>query len=524
MTTPTETINNERRSHAERLHELFRGAQDRHLTYDPARLRLVGSKMEMKDENDEGPRDRKEPPTVDLWEKHLAGTYPLGISPLRHDGMCRWGVIDIDVYDDLDHGALAREIQRARMPLVVCRSKSGGAHIFLFAADWIPQANMNAALVALAARLGHANAEVYPPVPGKKGNCVNLPYLGGSERWGVKPTGLDMHVLEFLERAETARCAPAEIARLTKTAAQKPVETAPSSRVLRKLTEMCDEIAGLTDGRKRALHDTAFLFGKYVLKDRVEADTVIGRLVAAGVAAGLEPGAAESHARNGLEGRLRKRGGADGGDDDENEGRFAEIDRIVRIVGGDEQMWRVTVADYGDITLPSREVWKNDVFNLRCAEILGVGFRRLSINAWADRLNAALTTAETEAAPTEASTTPLFHDALNDFLFDRHRAEAKEEMLLGKPWHDDKTGRIWFRFKDMYKQLCQGPGTPLQGKSRGKIGEMLRSIGRYGADLDVHKTTTGLKGKTTEVWWVLADILDGPTPELPLPKTEKPPI
>ncbi|MEZ2219624.1 hypothetical protein [Rhizobium sp. RCC_161_2] len=528
MTTPNETIiNNERRSHAARLHELFCGAEDRHLTYDPARLRLVGSKMEMKDENDEGPRDRKDPPTVDLWEKHLAGTYPLGISPLRHDGMCRWGLVDIDVYDDLDHSALANKIQRAALPLIVCRSKSGGAHVFLFVTDWIHQAEMNAALVAIAVRLGYADAEVYPPVPGKKGNCINMPMLGGSERWGVKPRGLDMSVVEFLYYVEKARCSPADVTRLAKTTAttQKPGSSAPSSRVLRNLTEKCDEIAGLTDGRKRALHDTAFLFGKYVLKDRIEPETVISKLIAAGVTAGLEPVAAESHARNGLEGRLRKRGGADGDDgDDENEGRFAEIDRIVMIEGGEEPMWRVTVADYGDITLPSREVWKNDVFNLRCAERLKVGFRRLSVNEWADRINAALSIAETEAAPTEASQHDLFRDALNDFLFDKHRAENMDELLLGKPYPDDEKDKVWFRFKDMYKRLCQGPGTPLQGVSRTKIGEMLRGIGRFGVDCDVHKTTAPICKKTTEVWWVRMGLLNGAMPQLPLPKTDRPPI
>jgi hypothetical protein len=515
---------NESRAYAARLFALFEGASDRHLTYDPARLRLVGSKMEMKDENDEGPRDRKEPPTIDLWERHLAGTYPLGISPLRDDGVCRWGVIDIDVYDSLDHGALALQTQRAALPLVICISKSGGAHCFLFADEWTPQADMNAALTAMAERIGHASAETYPPAPTKKGNCINMPLLGGSPRWGVKPNGLRMGVEEVVAAAEAARCSPTEIARLaamSKTMARMPGDAAPSSRVLRKLAEKCDDIAGLVDGRKRALHDTAFLFGKYVLKGRIDEAAVVSRLVAAGVEARLEHHIAESHVRNGLEARLRKRG-ADDDDDGEDDGRFPEIEKIVIITGHDEPMWRVTVADYGDITLPSREVWKNDLFNLRCAERLQVGFKRLSVNAWADRLNRALRVAESEAAPKDESPEYVFRMALQDFCFDRHKADMIEEIVLGKPYHDEDNDRIWFRFGDLYARLCLHPGSPFRGWSRNRLGGMLRAIGQDG--VDVFTTTKRIGKKITEVRWVRRSLFDGPIGEIPLPPLPVSPI
>ncbi|MBB2818399.1 UNVERIFIED_ORG: hypothetical protein GGD59_001627 [Rhizobium esperanzae] len=509
-------------SPAYRLHELFLGAETRHGTYDPARLRLVGSKMEMKDLAGDGPRDVKGPPTPELWEKHLAGARPLGVSPLREDGMSRVGVIDIDLYDGgFDHGELAGKIRREGLPLVLTRSKSGGGHVWLFASDWVPQAAMNAALTALACRLGHPGAETYPPATGL-GNWMNMPYLGGetSDRCGVKAGGLEMSVEEFIAVAEAARCTPTEITRLA--AAEKPTNAAPSSRVLRKLAEKCDEIAGLTDYRKRALHDTAFLFGKYVLKERIDAETVIGSLIAAGVAAGLEPGVAENQARNGLAGRLRKRGGADGGDgDDEDDGRFAEIEKIVIITGCDEPTWRVTVADYGEITLPSREVWKNDLFNLRCAESLRVGFKRLSVNEWADRLNGALRLAETEAAPKDETPEYRFRMALEEFLFDRHLASSIEELLLGKPY-DDENDKIWFRFKDLRRRLVEEPGAPFRGWSPKRLGDMLKAMGRDG--VDVFTTTKKLAGRTTEVRWVRRSLFDGPIGEIPLPPLSATPI
>src|SRR6056300_1364414 len=74
--------------------------------------------------------------TDDLWENHLKGIGPaLGIIPINENNSCKWGCIDIDEYD-FDHKALVDDIRSKNFPLVVCRSKSGGAHVFLFTKDF----------------------------------------------------------------------------------------------------------------------------------------------------------------------------------------------------------------------------------------------------------------------------------------------------------------------------------------------------------------------------------------------------
>ncbi|MHA2122786.1 MAG: hypothetical protein ACW990_16435, partial [Promethearchaeota archaeon] len=63
----------------------------------------------------------------DLWENHINGVGPaLGIIPITEANTCKWGCIDIDEYD-FDHKALVTDIRNNNFPLVVCRSKSGGA-------------------------------------------------------------------------------------------------------------------------------------------------------------------------------------------------------------------------------------------------------------------------------------------------------------------------------------------------------------------------------------------------------------
>ena len=81
----------------------------------------------------------KRQPVIDkLWEEHLEGKDPaLGVIPINEDNMCKWGCIDVDQYD-LDHLSIMRNIKGFNFPLVTFRSKSGGAHLFLFAKNLSP--------------------------------------------------------------------------------------------------------------------------------------------------------------------------------------------------------------------------------------------------------------------------------------------------------------------------------------------------------------------------------------------------
>ena len=69
--------------------------------------------------------------TDQLWSQHLAGEGPsLGIIPIMADNTSRWGCIDIDTYP-IDYRKIINSIRTLQLPLVPCRSKSGGLHIFL---------------------------------------------------------------------------------------------------------------------------------------------------------------------------------------------------------------------------------------------------------------------------------------------------------------------------------------------------------------------------------------------------------
>jgi hypothetical protein len=128
---------------------------------------------------------KRQPVTDTLWEEHLEGKDPaLGVIPINEDNMCKWGCIDVDQYN-LDHLVIMRNIKGFGFPLVTFRSKSGGAHLFLFAKEFIPASLMQSKLKAMAEALGYAGSEIFPKQTeilverGDTGNFLNLPYHGG---------------------------------------------------------------------------------------------------------------------------------------------------------------------------------------------------------------------------------------------------------------------------------------------------------------------------------------------------------
>src|SRR5258708_2221096 len=71
----------------------------------------------------------REEPTAAKWNAHLIGELGIGIIPITEENKCWWAAIDIDIYP-LNFTDLLTKIKD--FPFVVCQSKSGGAHLYLF--------------------------------------------------------------------------------------------------------------------------------------------------------------------------------------------------------------------------------------------------------------------------------------------------------------------------------------------------------------------------------------------------------
>ena len=209
------------------------------------------------------------PPTEALAAEHLRGAIHLGVFPLHRDGACFFGAIDVDDYA-LDHAALAARIATLKLPLLLCRSKSGGAHLYAFSARGFHAPELRERLSDYAAALGYGNVEVFPKQdaigPDDDGNWLNLPYCDGA-RHAIAPDGRALALDEFLTEAEAlANRAASELVAVDKTellrglllkvwteGRRDNLATVVTDILLKKcgwIPEACDElIGGLPDGQ-----------------------------------------------------------------------------------------------------------------------------------------------------------------------------------------------------------------------------------------------------------------------------------
>jgi len=146
-------------------------------------------------------------PQRNLWENHLRGIgVSLGIFPLTDDGTCKWGAIDIDV-DDLDYEELLKKIRELKLPLIMFRSKSGRAHVYLFMKNFTSAEEVRLVMKKFASKLGLADKldRIYPMqtelAEKETGSWLNLPYFNHEEgsRYAYKDDFDAATIEEFFE-------------------------------------------------------------------------------------------------------------------------------------------------------------------------------------------------------------------------------------------------------------------------------------------------------------------------------------
>ena len=184
----------------ERFKEIFEGFNDAHgYTFK------TGERDNRGKEKVKSGFERKKV-TDELWQRHLDGELPaLGIIPINENNQCKWGCIDIDIYN-LDHKKLIQQVRKNNLPLCVFRSKSGGAHVFLFVKEFVSAKLMRLKLKEIANLLGYPDSEIFPKQDevlvkeGHLGSFLNLPYHGGTKslRYALNDNADPLELDEFL--------------------------------------------------------------------------------------------------------------------------------------------------------------------------------------------------------------------------------------------------------------------------------------------------------------------------------------
>jgi len=176
----------------------------------------------------------REPLTKELVAGHLDGSHGVGAIPINDQNMCKFGALDIDTYP-IDHKAIVKKCRKMKIPLVVCRSKSGGAHLFLFTKDWISATDIRDHLMEFAAVLGFGGCEVFPKQNkilaerGDVGNFINLPYFDSKNtlRYAINEKGDELSFDEFLDHVDDMKTTLEDLRKLTFVSEDKELREMP---------------------------------------------------------------------------------------------------------------------------------------------------------------------------------------------------------------------------------------------------------------------------------------------------------
>lgn len=448
--------------------------------------------------------------TAAHWQRHLEGIQSLGLMPIREDNTCSWGAIDVDDYT-IDHDKLVQTIHELKLPLIVCETKSGGAHVYMFLKEPTDAEVVIAKLTDIAAGLGFGRSEIFPKQKrvlwerGDLASWINLPYFGDSRKC-VMPDGNYATLSQFISAAQGIQIDPKDLHKLVVKNNDELLKDGPPC--LQYLTKM-----GFPEGTRNNGLFALAVFARKKWPDRWEEmldefnqKFLDPPLPSAEVAIVVKSAQKKTyqytcndmplnaHCNSAL---CRTRAfGID------NKGVLPTFSQLSKL-DTDEPLWFLVV-DGVTLELTTEELTNQGRFQRKCLEKLNIFPGRVKENTWNNLINGLLEDVEVIPAPDDVGFNAQFVELLETFCTQRSSAENRDQIILKRPWLDEDTGRIYFRLMDLCGFLAREKFT---GYTRTQVAARLRELGG-----DRHQIT--VKGINTKVFWVPATTfsvyLEGP--------------
>ena len=445
-------------SNAGRFAQLFRGLERAYGTVDLTTKDARGKQKGVY-------RFVQETRTTETFSGHLEGTKSIGIVPINESNMCGWGALDIDQYP-LDHLAIVQRIEKLELPLVVCRSKSGGAHIFLFLSEFVEAESLQIKLKEIAAELGFGGCEIFPKQiklvisRGDNGNFLNLPYFDHENglRYAIKSDGSAATLEEFLSYAEALAIDHHDLGNLlTKAAPTVDAKLKDGPPCLQALLRQ-----GFPEGTR---NNGLFNLGVYLRKaypddwetkildynqtilepplDLKEVNIVANQIKKKEYQYKCADQPICNFCNKDLC-RSRKHGVGGGS----NTPTVANL----RKYGNEPPLWFLDV-NGSPVELDTEGLQRQPKFQMSCMEQINFMPRTITRAAWEALMNGllsqmVLTEGAVISTSDDISLRGQFYELLEDFSTHMQSALEKEEILLRRPWTDEKEGRTYFRLKD----------------------------------------------------------------------------
>ena len=485
-------------SQAQRMMELLRGFSAAHGTYSVEEYNEAKRKAEIKG----SARTVRQPVTEAVWAQHISGTRRLGIITITEENTCWWGAVDIDDYE-VDHTILVSKLADMNLPALVTRTKSGGAHVWLFFSEPVPARIVMPKLRELAAALGYGDCEVFPKQirvvsEGEGfGNWLNMPYFGGDQakNYGVRADGLGYSLDQWLTKAESLRMTEAQFQDVSVHVSVRGWEDAPPC---------LEHLAGVRV-REGVQNNALFNFGVLARKMREEGweelvlewnrqffvpPHPVARLTEMLKRVGkrdynykCHDAPCVSHCNMPLC-RTRKYGIGPGGG--------ADIIDSVSILMTEPPMFYVLLKTGGTVECDGGTLLNPRAFQEAVLVQHQIVVPQYKQEVWLPRVQQYVESAIRIDAPAEVGVTGRMWELVEQFCTDRHAAESVDEVFLGKPWRDEDEAMVWFRLRDLRDHLDRARFTSLRVA---QITERIKKAGGRSHFFNV-------RGRGVNVWGV----------------------
>jgi hypothetical protein len=407
----------------------------------------------------------KQPPTEKMWQDHLDGVDPaLGIVPINDDNKCKWSCIDIDVYN-LNHKELIDKINLSKLPLTVFRSKSGGAHVFLFAKDFVPAALLRAKLKDIAALLGYARSEIFPKQNqinaerGDTGSFLNLPYHNSKQtmRYAFNNKAEAMTLEEFFNHHKQIALEEDQLATL-KVQEEKETDLLKGAPPCLKMLAK----QGIPNGQR---NNAIYNFGVYLKKrfpegwdtkifnynekfcdpplDKKEIDTLIKSIDGKDYQYKCKDEPIASFCNSKV--CMKQEFGV--GDDFSPGLEIKEIQKYE----SDPPIFLVTIGE-DMVEVDAAALHEPDKFSLKCMEQINQAMLPVAKIVWRKQINKLLQTAIPVPAPESLKTDTQLKELLTEFV-SRVNGKSKEDVKKGIPFTED--GVSYFKYTSFWDFLVK---------------------------------------------------------------------
>lgn len=401
-----------------------------------------------------------------LYERHLKGEGPgLGIIPLQEDDCACFGAIDYD-NRHMDHAKAEQLVHDNHLPLVLCRSKSGGGHFYCFLEEPVPARLLREKLAEWAAVLGMSpKTELFPRQVSRAGDIdvgtyINLPYYqaGNTQRYAVL-NGQQASLSEFLDYAETHKTTLERVQAETEVSSELFEEGPPCLQIL-------ESQGVLPNGtrNKGMFNILVYLKKRYPDDWKTRADKYNDLMAQLGSAELQEtikhvskkaysymckesPIAEHCQRRRCMQ-RLYGIGEAGGA---ENVGH--QLGNITRYDSGGrmkEPIWAVEV-DGTRVLVNTAQLYSKDEFNRACLAQANRIAVFMSPARWLKTLAQIVPTADIVETPAEASKSGQLWELALQFLFGKELSEDREQVHIGNPFRERE--HVYFRAYDLYRWL-----------------------------------------------------------------------